>query len=354
MKTYPAQLVIFALFSFAVALLFGGCGSDETGTATCEAGFDLNPITGECVPRTVVEPNGAPGDAGSPDDGPDDASSADGSTSDDAGTGSDTNTDTDMGAECIDDDRDGLCADVDCNDSEPAVGPGKPEVCDIFDNDCNGAVNDGIDCGFYAHTNEELVLIDPFAMTLEKVADTPTTLLDIDTHPDGRLFGILDNFTLATFDPQSKSWNPLPNGLGDVGNANGLAISNTGRVFITSSGNLYTADLTTGIASSIGSYSPYISSGDAVVTKGDNLLMTSSHLGLQDALIRLDGMTGSGMQRGPIGVMGIWGLTAAYGVLYGLTSAGQLVIIDELTGAGTIIHTFTGYSFYGAASTPSR
>ncbi len=60
----------------------------------------------------------------------------------------------------IDDDCDGIAdlgvgdldgdgyADVagDCDDGEPSVYPGAPEVCDLFDNDCDGAVNEGTEC----------------------------------------------------------------------------------------------------------------------------------------------------------------------------------------------------------------
>jgi hypothetical protein len=335
----------FVLIATSLALFAAACGSDEGGNAEtdCEPGFTFNPIRGECEPGRVV----SGGDAG---DAPDMGDSTD------AG-GSPPDMATDMPPDCIDGDGDGVCAEDDCDDSERSVAPGLPEVCDIYDNDCNEVLNDLADggrCGFFAHTDTALYFVDPFAYTAEQVAETPTTLLDIDTHPDGRLFGILSDFTLAVFDDAAGTFEPLPNGLGpNVGNANGLAINNSGRVFLTSSGTLYTADLTTGVASEIGPFAPYISSGDTVVTKGDSLLMTSSH-SATDSLIRLDGDTGMGTLRGEIGVDSIWALTSAYGVLYGLTSEGKLVIIDETTGSGTTIHTFPGLSFYGAASTPAR
>ncbi len=328
-----------------VFALTAACGSDETSNngSDCEAGFAFNPISGECEPARFDpgEDSGST-NADSPDMGTEEV---------------DMSEEVDMAPDCVDNDNDGVCAEDDCNDDEVSVGPGFPEVCDIFDNDCNEVVNDladGGSCGFYAHTDDALYFVDPFALTADKIADTPTIILDIDTHPDGRLFGILADFTLAVFNEQTNGWDPLPNGLGaNVGNANGLAINNDGKLFLTSSGKLYTADITTGVATEIGAFAPYISSGDAVVTKGDSLLMTSSH-SATDSLIRLNGDTGMGTLRGEIGVDSIWALTSAYGVLYGLTAQGRLVIIDETTGAGTIIHTFDGLSFYGAASTPAR
>jgi hypothetical protein len=338
------RVVLVAIFS----ALLASCGSDEQGAnaeTECEPGFSFNPIFERCEPdRTVTG-----GDAGGTNN------DTDVGVADDAGQ---TTPDMgDMPPNCVDGDGDGVCVEDDCDDTLPQVAPGLPEVCDPYDNDCNDVLNDledGGRCGFFAHTNEALYFVDPFAYAAEKVADTPTVLLDIDTHPDGRLFGILADFTLAVFNEQTNVFEPLPNGLGaNVGNANGLAINNDGRVFLTSSGTLFTADLTTGIASEIGQFAPYISSGDTVVTKGNSLLMTSSHTDT-DSLIRLDGNTGMGTLRGDTGVDAIWGLTSAYGVLYGLTSSGRLVIIDETTGAATIIHTFDGLSFYGAASTPLR
>ncbi|MEA3514211.1 MAG: PKD domain-containing protein [Nanoarchaeota archaeon] len=44
--------------------------------------------------------------------------------------------------ECIDEDEDGYCEPLDCNDSDSTVHPGAQEICDGKDNDCNGIVDD--------------------------------------------------------------------------------------------------------------------------------------------------------------------------------------------------------------------
>ena len=45
--------------------------------------------------------------------------------------------------ECIDDDNDGSCAGVDCDDGDEDMHPGAQETCDGVDNDCNGATDEG-------------------------------------------------------------------------------------------------------------------------------------------------------------------------------------------------------------------
>src|SRR6185436_3354214 len=37
----------------------------------------------------------------------------------------------------------------DCDDSNPHIHPGAVEACDHLDNDCNGAVDDGVDVALY-------------------------------------------------------------------------------------------------------------------------------------------------------------------------------------------------------------
>jgi hypothetical protein len=40
--------------------------------------------------------------------------------------------------------------------------------------------------------------------------------------------------------------------------------------------------------------------------------------------------------------------------MFGFTGAGQLILLDNETGAGTLVQTYSGMSFYGAASSPIR
>jgi len=46
---------------------------------------------------------------------------------------------------CEDQDKDGTCSGLDCDDTNPAVYPGHEEVCDGLDNDCDGETDPGCD-----------------------------------------------------------------------------------------------------------------------------------------------------------------------------------------------------------------
>ena len=49
------------------------------------------------------------------------------------------------GPTCTDDDLDGYCDDVDCDDTNALVNPGQNEVCDGIDNDCDVSIDEGFD-----------------------------------------------------------------------------------------------------------------------------------------------------------------------------------------------------------------
>lgn len=60
---------------------------------------------------------------------------------DDNGLDDDCDGTVDLGAS--DDDGDGAAPPLDCDDSNPAIGPGAPEVLDGVDNNCDGSIDEG-------------------------------------------------------------------------------------------------------------------------------------------------------------------------------------------------------------------
>lgn len=55
----------------------------------------------------------------------------------------------------VDADGDGYASDVDCNDDDPAVNPGADEVCDSIDNNCDGAIDEGVKTTFYSDADAD-------------------------------------------------------------------------------------------------------------------------------------------------------------------------------------------------------
>jgi len=129
------------------------CGSFDTlDCQDCAAGED-DDADGVCVPldNCPDDPNAGQSDA----DGDGDGDACDNCPEEPNPDQLDADSDGagDACDPCIDIDADGYgspgdagCpggAIEDCDDLEPAVFPGNPEVCDDLDNDCNGQTDDG-------------------------------------------------------------------------------------------------------------------------------------------------------------------------------------------------------------------
>lgn len=338
--------------------LMAACSSDNNGVVIdCTDDELYDPKADICVPRGMAQ-----SDVGTPDVGV--ADEGTNNTVPDVGV-PDEGPDEDVvdNSRC-DRDNDGAlayaCGGDDCDDSAPFKSPLLPEFCDDIDNDCSGEINDGIDCSFYAHSNDALYRVDPFSKTVETIdAVMPTrgdTLQDIDTHPDGTLYGV--SFSgLFKYNPTTKTWSNVGEFGIDVGDPNGMAIDLGGTVLITSQTKVYTVDTTTGAATELGDMQgDFYSSGDCVVNKYDTLFMTSKYTDntIPDDLISIDRNTGIGTKIGSTGFSRIYALTAAWGRLWGLTGQGELITINERTGESELVETFDGVRFFGAASTPSR
>jgi len=378
MRIRPAGAVLFALLALGVAPL--GCGSDETGSdhaIDCTDDEYYDQVYERCVPRQTTDPEetdaGPPGDATSPDTDGDDTAAGDTLDPDSGADTTDTadgDRDTGIPEECDRDDdrtRAESCGGHDCDDQDPNRSPNFPERCDRIDNDCSDAVNDGIECTFYAHESDKLFEINPFEKTATDVGADLPGLHDLDTHPDGTLFGVTpDGF--YRFDDQTEQWTQLKPfrqwSSWAPTNPNGMAIDRSGTIFITSEDTLYTIKKQdengetqwwveeVGEMGTSDSGSNYVSSGDAVIYK-KTLRMTSKHSSDQDHLVQLDPSTASASNPLPIGYQNVFGLTTAWGELYGVTRAGELIAIDPQTGDTELVHEFD-HRWYGAASTPRR
>jgi hypothetical protein len=386
MRARKARLDLLCLLA-----LVSAC-SDEEGTVEAGSVRDTGAIsdTGRDRDDDVTDDDSGAGDAddsGTDDSGTDDSTdtaddSADDST-DTADDSADDSTDTaddsagdiaedtaedtagdiaedtagDSGIDpACDNDRDGVastgCGGTDCNDNNDAISPLQNEGCDFADNDCDGSVNEGLDCTFYAHTSNQLYRVDPFAGVATLVTSTPT-LFDFDTATDGTLWGIGPG-GLYRFDAGASRWVTVSELAGIDVNPNGFAINSLGVGFATAGSSLYRISLPSGAVTLIGDVGGgFSSSGDCVVDKSDALFMSSFGRSGDD-LVEIDGISGTATLVGNIGHGQVYGLTAAWGFLFGLTSSGNVLEINPSTGRGTIVQTFSGKVWYGAASSAGR
>lgn len=246
------------------------------------------------------------------------------------------------GEPCVDVDQDGACADVDCDDNDRARTPGNVERCSRVDEDCDDDNNDGLDCTFVAHTRDKLYKIDPFARTATFLKDVTLIdnagLLDIDLNLSGALvagtrdgiYEIRDNGSLAAVANVAAPTN-----------TNGICITGNGTLFLTNDDDAASAAWRVDGSAivEVGGFSQgLVSSGDCVVTKEEDVLMSAkdpSNPTDPDVLVLVDSSTGATTDVGSIGFAKVFGLSASFGLLFGVTVDGNVLEIDRNTGTGT-------------------
>jgi hypothetical protein len=340
--------------ALAAALMAAACGSEDSGgfEIPCTADELYDQVNQTCVPRNPVAPEFDAGEA--------DANDSNNITTPDAGTTPDMPM---VPPEC---DRDGdgalapSCGGDDCDDNNRRRAPSYPEICDEVDNNCNDVVNDGITCEFFGHSGSTLYRVDPFQRTATQVGADLPNLQDIDTHPDGTLYGVTFD-GLYRLPEGGTNWENVGAFGTTVDDPNGLAVDSRGDVYVTGQDKLYRIDTATGAAEMVGTIEgdsadapAYYSSGDCVINKRDTLYMTSKHIEGEDTLLIVQANDAGAQEVGPMGFDRVFGLTAAWGNLYGLTFDGEVIEINSVDGASRLVHQFEDIRWFGAASTPQR
>lgn len=257
----------------------------------------------------------------------------------------------------IDGDGDGVASvesgGTDCDDTRADISPELSEACDELDNDCDGVLNNGRECVVYAHSSSTLYEVDPFLMTISVITSVPS-LFDFDTDMSGTLYGISPPSSVYMFDDSTLSWTQVATLSHNNGTLNGFCIDSSNNVYATVGNAIYSIETSSGNVSLIGNIGGgFQSSGDCVVDKIDGVYMTSPASGGDD-LVRINATTGVGTLIGNTGVQGVYGLTSAWGYMFGFTGNGSLIRIDKTTGASTMLHNFPNIVFYGAASSAMR
>lgn len=271
-----------------------------------------------------------------------------------------------------DDDDDGYldqaCGGDDCDDDAFNVNPGAIELCSFVDENCNDANNENLDCSFLAAGEDVVYKIDPFAetITLLSYVDLPDShgLLDIDTNDAGELLAVTDNGLYVV--GADGSMTEITQ-VATPDRTNGMAINSHGTIFLTNnprdsnvSAGAYTVNPLTGDVEHLGALDPYVSSGDCVTLKDDSLLMTApdpdveydpqNPYAREDFLVFVDSTSAATTYIGPTGFSKIYGLSASFDMLFGVTDNGKVLRIDASTGTATQLFEDSSIRFWGAAN----
>ncbi len=173
-----------------------------------------------------------------------------------------------------------------------------------------------------------------------------TTMTDIARDASGALWGV----TFGNLYSIDTSTNTFTN-VGSLGINNMNALTFNGSTLYGAgygSGNLYTINTSSGSATSLGTGS-YASAGDLAFDAGGSLYL-AANTSPNDTLVELDPTNGSSTLIGGMGIDNSYGLAFVDSVMYGVSSAGGLYIVNTNTGATTSIGPITGISgaIYGA------
>lgn len=172
---------------------------------------------------------------------------------------------------------------------------------------------------------------------LTVLANLNTTLTDIATSPDGRIFGISFS-SLYNIDPVTGDLSKIGNFV-ITNKMNSLDFSSNGELygstFDSSNSDLYKINLETGRASGISleENTDFISSGDlAFVPSKNQFFATSISTDNSGDILYSLGLDGTAKEIGNIGFSNVWGLNFENDNLFGYTDKKQ-IIINMDTGA---------------------
>jgi len=341
--------LLFFAIALTAALSSGqacdcGLGQDayeipDTGPAQTDSGTPVD---------AFVEQDGG-SEAGTPDQGDDDTLDPDCDSDDDG---------------YIDEN----CGGDDCDDDNRTINVDSVERCSYVDENCDGENNEMLDCSFLASGEATLYKINPFEETITVLTQVNLPdehgLLDIDISEDGRTIAVTDNGIYAI---DSNGNMTSINQITVPERTNGMAIDSSGRFFLTNNprtssveATAHTADSLTGALSLLGNLAPYVSSGDCVTLKDDSLLMTAPDPDAEydpenpyartDMLVFVNSATAQTNVIGDTGYAKIFGLSASFDFLFGVTDNGKVLRIDASTGNATMLFEDANLSFWGAAN----
>ncbi len=236
-------------------------------------------------------------------------------------------------------------------------GSGGPDAGDIGEPAENAAV--------YAHSSTELYRVDPDTFTVSLVAPftwpgVSDTMTDLAIDKDGVMIGISYtrvyrvDATTAVCTLLSSNLQGMFNGLsfvpaGQVGFNEGPDVLVGSR---NTDGKIFSIDPMTGQVAEVGDMGHgYTSSGDIVSVNGFGTVATVGGTLGPDTLVMLAPVT---FDATPIGTdtgwSDLWGVGFWKGKVFGFAEAGDFVLVDTTSGAGTLQEVSTP-NWWGAAVT---
>jgi hypothetical protein len=245
-------------------------------------------------------------------------------------------------------------------DSSDGCAPAS-ERCSFEDEDCDGQNNEGLDCTFLASSQDALWQVDPFTgeVTLLQEIELPgiEVLFDVAVAPGGvpyatagrKLYRIEETGPVLALENTSDAPYAIPY------NPNGLAIADDGTLFISNHDPLVGSKIVrssspASLPELLTSIDPYTSGGDCVINKGYLLVAADDPADSgTDVLIEVPWDGPGPILVGSMGFDNVYGLSSAFGLLFGVTHAGEVLLVDETTGAAELLHE-TDVAFTGAAN----
>jgi len=244
------------------------------------------------------------------------------------------------------------------------------ELCtDGVDNDCNGVADCAdsscavaptcctpnpisVDGTIYANSPDALYRVNPVTFAVTKVGNfnAGDQMTDVAVTPAGAVYGV--SFTTLYAISKTTGAATALGALGGNGN-NSLTFLPGGQLLASdSSGDLKTINPTTAAVTYVGSYGGSLgSSGDLVAVASGQMFGTAPGPS-SDMLVKVNTATGAATSVGATGKSSVWGLAYAGSRVIGFTTAGEILKIDPVTGATTLLAS-TGISFWGAGQSPS-
>lgn len=227
----------------------------------------------------------------------------------------------------------------------------------------------------YAHTGSDLLSVDPTTLEIRRIGPFVinnngvqqflNNMSDIAVDSRGAILGL--TFTrLLAIDPTSGACTPIAT-LPVGARFNGLSWlrTGTGEILVATAvdGNVYRLDPTTGASSVLGRLGQQlISSGDVVSVANYGTLITlrgpsydpiTRRSPMGDILARLDPVTGAATPIGQTGFNRIYGLGFWGNKVFGFTDVGEFILIDPMTGVGSLVRRDGAFPFWGAGVTTS-